>query len=740
MPTSGGGDRGGGRESANHDRRTKRSVTNPLRDNPFAKKDASMSALLSQSPMPAKLAMPRRSATSIIDCGCNLTSRQLAREQARMLQRGFDGGVDAVLSFCTDAEKLTELLELIKGYPGLCYGAFGFHPDNVKRSNEKDLQKRLLELRMAALTPECVAIFCGLDFTRDIASHYPQERLLDAQLHLASELRLPVLLTITGGASAHDRAIEKLQEWITGFHQTEGSTSELSGKDSSCITEMPKDAHGRTYIPRAAIFNFEGEAKALNAYVDLGCSIVLTGSICDSTESASAMKKLLSSIPLSKLLVASNSPHHTPATIRDEFIRTTRNEPSNLVYILPTLVASLSAIHTSGDTETLNEKDIAYTLFVNSCEFFGLEDGSTVKFSDSLDTSQEIQQKSDTIGQFEMEEKCKVEEEEEEVEEEVEKDQKRVIGSSNDNNHAHSSVLESSMESKIKEDSSQAEVQYTCRSCRRSLFTDRDVMLHDSTGLRASARALAAAALNGGIVAAPQVVIAGVVASSSAVDREGDDVVIKGGGHGKKGRKKGAAKDSGDEDELSEQQHRSVDIGEVAVGRWREAKGKTVMTLHDQGACRMLLIEQQPWMKSVSASNPEGSLLCPGCSAKIGQYNLSGLKCSCGLTCTPAFKIPRARVDAALLGVDALEAALMAVEVKDRLGGDLDDSNAGLADDDSMRREKEKRKKAPVSKHKGNFSEFRNKTTITGGAVKRSGGGGGGNGGGGGGDNNEEDS
>lgn len=721
MPTSGGGDRGGGRESSGHDRRTKRSVTNPLKDNPFAKKDSSTSALLSQSPVPTRLAMPRRSATSIIDCGCNLTSRQLAREQARMLQRGFDGGVDAVLSFCTDAEKLTELLELLKSYPGLCYGAFGFHPDNVKRSNEKDLQKRLLELRIAALTPECVAIFCGLDFTRDIASHYPQERLLDAQLRLASELRLPVLLTITGGAPAHDRAIEKLNEWITEFQQTDGrvaSSSDSSGKDVSVSTEIPRDAHGRPYTPRAAIFNFEGEAKALKAYIELGCSIVLTGSICDSTESASAMKLLLPSIPLSKLLVASNSPHHTPATIRDEFIRTTRNEPSNLVYILPTIVEALAAIpQASSSGEVLKEKDIAFHLFSNSCDFFGLEDGATVKLSDSpQEQSEESHQRSET-----------------EMTEPTENigDDKDVVTSESfvlkKNDERLGSVLDSAVETKTKDESQQAEVQYTCRSCRRPLFTDQDVMLHDSTGLRASSRALAAAALHGGIVAAPQVVIAGVVASSSAAnnDREGDEITSKGGGRGgKKGRKKGSAKDSGDEDDSSEHV-KGIEIGEVAVGRWREAKGKTVMTLHDQGACRMLLIEQQPWMKSVSASDPEGSLLCPGCSAKIGQYNLSGLKCSCGLTCTPAFKIPRARVDAALLGVDALEAALMAVDVKDRLGGDLDDSNDGLADDDSARREKEKRKKAPVSKHKGNFSEFRNKTTVTGGAVKRSAGGGG---------------
>ena len=53
------GDRIGGRESKNHDRRTKRSVTNPLKDNPFARREAAALLLPSSSAAAPRLAQPR---------------------------------------------------------------------------------------------------------------------------------------------------------------------------------------------------------------------------------------------------------------------------------------------------------------------------------------------------------------------------------------------------------------------------------------------------------------------------------------------------------------------------------------------------------------------------------------------------------------------------------------------------------------------------------------------------------
>ena len=173
-------DRGGGREAKGHDRRTKRSHTQ--KENPFAVKKTPVVPELTISPE-----APRLSGTgTIIDAGCNLASRQLARDQARIFARANDAGVEGIISFCTDFDRVSELTETVRAYPHQLYAAIGLHPDNVKRgSNDKMIAARLSELRALALTPECVALYCGLDLSRDISSHYQQEKLLEGQLSVA---------------------------------------------------------------------------------------------------------------------------------------------------------------------------------------------------------------------------------------------------------------------------------------------------------------------------------------------------------------------------------------------------------------------------------------------------------------------------------------------------------------------------------------------------------------------------
>lgn len=84
-------------------------------------------------------------------------------------------------------------------------------------------------------------------------------------------------------------------------------------------------------------------------------------------------------------------------------------------------------------------------------------------------------------------------------------------------------------------------------------------------------------------------------------------------------------------------------LSEVAVGRWHQSRGRAIRS-HDDGVCRMFLIDRPLWADYVSSAEPEGALQCPGCRAKVGMYSLGGLKCSCGLAVAPAFKVPKAKV------------------------------------------------------------------------------------------------
>jgi len=785
-------DRGGGREGKNHERRVKRGLN--AKANPFEKKDEITIPQLAKSPIPHKLSIRKRP-DSIIDGGCNLISRALARDQSRMLSRAFDGGVDAIITFCTDFERIEEVQTLVKSLPGQLYGAYGMHPDNVKRSNEKDLQKKLTELKAAALTPECIAIFCGLDFTRDIASHFPQERLLDSQLELALDIKLPVILTVAGAA---DRAAEKIAEWRNEVENyvKECITKALSSANGTYTSaasaalaallddhpykklnlnykQIPYDARieelinqeqnskneeedngldclGRVYTAPVAIFAFDGDAKALKNYLDAGCYIMLTGAICDAGDNATALRSLISSIPLDKLLLASDAPLSTPQNIRDEAIRTTRNEPSNLPFVLPVLVEAYNNGGILNNGAPFTQRDIAYILYRNSCTFFGIEDGQTIKLSTSqtqettssssssssssaniASSTTNHEERNSNIGNSSSSSSSNINDE--------------IISSTNDNSSSSASTIpiqdiNNSSSSSSSSSSANTSVHYRCRMCRSTLFTDADVMPHDSTGLRPSQKAIQTALSHGGTAITPKAIVGGTIAAISNVnnnhnnhnDKDDDDNNNKRRQKNKKGKnKKGGDKDDDDNDDhptttttttTTKHSHNHTDdnnnneIGEVAVGRWHEAKGKQIHT-RDQGMCRMLLIERQGWM-NVPSNEPEGVLVCPGCQGKIGQYNLSGIKCGCGLLVTPAYKIPKNRVDAALQGIDGIEAAMLALDVKERggvstlgLGGDEEEDNYNDQDSDTERHVREKRKKVPVNKHKGNFSEFRNKST-----------------------------
>lgn len=201
-----------GREGKVHDRRKLRGLL--AKANPFADKRKEGDVLLHSPPPPPR--PPKRSPLALIDCCAHLLSRQLSRDQGRMLSRAFDGGVEGVVALCNDWERQAELSALVKEYPGQLFGAYGVHPDSVKKGlADKAVETMLKDLRAAALVPECVALQTGLDFTREMACHHAQEKLFDAHLALAADIRLPVLVSCAG-EGALEMAAEKLAAWRAG--------------------------------------------------------------------------------------------------------------------------------------------------------------------------------------------------------------------------------------------------------------------------------------------------------------------------------------------------------------------------------------------------------------------------------------------------------------------------------------------------------------------------------------------
>lgn len=76
--------------------------------------------------------------------------------------------------------------------------------------------------------------------------------------------------------------------------------------------------------------------------------------------------------------------------------------------------------------------------------------------------------------------------------------------------------------------------------------------------------------------------------------------------------------------------------------------GKRGVT-EERPVCTSIFVEPMQWMTTVEEGVVEGKLQCVKCEARLGNFNWSGMQCSCGAWVTPAFQLHKSRMDAAFL-------------------------------------------------------------------------------------------
>jgi TatD DNase family protein len=111
---------------------------------------------------------------------------------------------------------------------------------------------------------------------------------------------------------------------------------------------------------RAVIHCFTGGAAELEACLDAGLSIGITGWICDERR-GQALREAAPGIPFDRLMIETDSPYLLPRTISPK-PRDRRNEPMNLPAVLATLA----------DCRREPPEDLARATTGNACRFFGL--------------------------------------------------------------------------------------------------------------------------------------------------------------------------------------------------------------------------------------------------------------------------------------------------------------------------------------------------------------------------------
>jgi len=348
-------DRGGGREPKNASLRTSKK-------NPGANtKSTSVTKVAECKGTVTSATPPIPGLGSHFDCGVALLSRLFDRDRPRMLQRArAEAEVAAIVCWSSDVAKQQELADLCKEDPSMCYFATGVHSDNVDKTNKKMHESWLTKTEELALLPECVAVLASLNLNREIATHFAQKSLLESAAALCDKLRLPMVLHLAG-----DEALEQALGVLRGLGWLDGG-----GEGSEGDT--------RRVLLHDALVALNGQVgrirEATAAGMVLGVSaaslVHVEGATDEAAAAVDAMRNSAAAVPLEQLVICSSSPWATPQNLPDAYLRTMRNEPSNI----PHVIAALA--HARGIDGPEARSQFSATLKQNGLRFFGLDEAT----------------------------------------------------------------------------------------------------------------------------------------------------------------------------------------------------------------------------------------------------------------------------------------------------------------------------------------------------------------------------
>jgi TatD DNase family protein len=240
----------------------------------------------------------------LVDIGANLTHDSFDADRDAVLKRAAAAGVRQMVVTGASEQGSRDAVALAERYPGRLFATCGVHPHHASDYNEAT-HATLSEL----LQHPCVvsAGECGLDYFRDFSPREAQRDAFRRQLDLAAERGLPVFLH---QRDAHDDFLRILEPYLAT-------------------------------IPRAVAHCFTGERHMLQAYLELGLFIGITGWICDERRGAHLLE-FVAEIPDGRLLIETDAPYLLPRTLRPR-PKSRRNEPSFLPEILRVLAAARDA-------------------------------------------------------------------------------------------------------------------------------------------------------------------------------------------------------------------------------------------------------------------------------------------------------------------------------------------------------------------------------------------------------------
>ncbi|HVU79718.1 MAG TPA: TatD family hydrolase [Gaiellaceae bacterium] len=236
------------------------------------------------------------------------THAHLGDDAPEVLARAAAAGVTRVIDVATSVSAARATLARADEHQGV-YACLGVHPHEAADPGDLD------ELRALFEHPKAVAVGeTGLDYFRDYAPHDAQQRLFEAELALARELRKPVVI--------HTRAAD------------DDTRARLIRHDGDVILHcFSSPALLDDALERGWYVSFAGNVTYKNAY---------------------DLRDAARRVPADRLLAETDSPYLAPQAVRGK-----RNEPAYVA-------------HTYAFLSELRGEDVEPLVEANATRVFGL--------------------------------------------------------------------------------------------------------------------------------------------------------------------------------------------------------------------------------------------------------------------------------------------------------------------------------------------------------------------------------
>jgi TatD DNase family protein len=236
--------------------------------------------------------MPAR----LVDTHCHLDFESFDDDRDSVIGRAAEAGVEAIVIPALDLDNARAVLALARSRTGL-YAAVGVHPNSTAGWHEAMLD----ELSALASEAGVVAIGeIGLDYHWDRSPAATQQRALRAQLLLAAELDLPVII-----------------------HNREATEDVLR-----LLAESPLAGRARAGV----LHSFSADRAAAERALALGFYIGVTGPV--TYKKADELREIAAAVPLDRLLVETDAPFLAPHPHRGQ-----RNEPVHVALVAARIAA-----------------------------------------------------------------------------------------------------------------------------------------------------------------------------------------------------------------------------------------------------------------------------------------------------------------------------------------------------------------------------------------------------------------